>query len=207
MSFLDVFQLAILLGLALAGVGRAVALTRRGVALLAIDRERSVAQGLRDLAAVVLFGIWFWEAFAFAAEIDAHPTPAFLHGVLVDARMLKWLGAALMVAGLAVYVAALGAFGDSWRLGIDREKPGALVTTGIFAISRNPIYLALNLLLFGSFAIQGRAVFALLAVALAALLHALILREERFLESHYGAAYHTYRTHVPRYCQLKGQSL
>ena len=207
MSFLDVFQLAILLGLALAGVGRAVALTRRGVALLAIDRERSVAQGLRDLAAVVLFGIWFWEAFAFAAEIDAHPTPAFLHGVLVDARMLKWLGAALMVAGLAVYVAALGAFGDSWRLGIDREKPGALVTTGIFAISRNPIYLALNLLLFGSFAIQGRAVFALLAVALAALLHALILREERFLESHYGAAYHTYRTHVARYCQLKGQSL
>jgi protein-S-isoprenylcysteine O-methyltransferase Ste14 len=206
MSFLDVFQLAILLGLALAGVGRAVALTRRGVALLAIDRERSVAQGLRDLAAVVLFGIWFWEAFAFAAEIDAHPTPAFLHGVLVDARMLKWLGAALMVAGLAVYVAALGAFGDSWRLGIDREKAGALVTTGIFAWSRNPIYLALNLLSFGSFAIHGRSVFLLLAVALAALLHALILREERFLEAHYGAAYHTYRTHVPRYWKLKGQS-
>jgi protein-S-isoprenylcysteine O-methyltransferase Ste14 len=206
MSFLDVFQLAILLGLALAGVGRAVALTRRGVALLAIDRERSVAQGLRDLAAVVLFGIWFWEAFAFAAEIDAHPTPAFLHGVLVDARMLKWLGAALMVAGLAVYVAALGAFGDSWRLGIDREKAGALVTTGIFAWSRNPIYLALDLLVIGSFAIQGRTLFGLLAVLMAGLLHALILREERFLDAQYGDAYRAYRTHVPRYWKLKGQS-
>ncbi len=207
MGFFDVFLLAVLAGLAVAGVGRAVALSRRGVRLLAIDRERSVLEGLNDLAIPVLFLVWFWEAFAFAAGIDAHPTPAFLHGVVVGALPVKWLGAALMAAGLGVYVAGLGAFGDSWRLGIDREKAGALVTTGIFAFSRNPIYLALNLLLFGSFAVQGRAIFALLAVVMAALLHALILREERFLETHYGYAYRTYRNRVPRYWQLKGQSL
>jgi protein-S-isoprenylcysteine O-methyltransferase Ste14 len=203
MGFFDIFVLAILAGLALAGVGRGVALSRRGVRLLAIDRERSVLEGLNDLAIPVLFLVWFWEASAFASGIGAHPTPAFLHAVVVDALPVKWLGAALMLAGLGVYVAGLGAFGDSWRLGIDREKAGALVTTGIFAWSRNPIYLALNLLLFGSFAIQGRALFALLAVLVAALLHTLILREERFLESHYGDAYHTYRTHVPRYLKLR----
>ena len=207
MGFFDVFLLAILAGLAVAGVGRAVSLTRRGVRLLAIDRERSVLQGLNDLAALLVFGVWFWEAFAFAAGLDTHATPACLHGILVRALPLQGLGAALMLLGLGVYVAGLGAFGDSWRLGIDREKAGALVTTGIFAWTRNPIYLALNLLLFGSFAVQGRALFAVLAVATAALLHALILREERFLESHYGDPYRTYRTHVARYCQLKGQSL
>jgi protein-S-isoprenylcysteine O-methyltransferase Ste14 len=202
-GFFDGFLLAILAGLAVAGVGRGVSLTRRGVRLLAIDRERTVLQGLNDLASVLLFLLWFWEAFTFAAGIDAHPTPAFLHGVVVDALPVRWLGAALMLAGLAVYVAGLGAFGDSWRLGIDREKPGALVTTGIFAFSRNPIYLALNLLLWGSFAIQGRAVLALLAAGVSALLHALILREERFLEAYYGAPYRTYRTHVPRYLKLR----
>jgi protein-S-isoprenylcysteine O-methyltransferase Ste14 len=198
-GFFDAFQLLVLGCLAVAGVGRAVLLQRRGVAVLAIDRERSVLQGLRDLAAVVLFGIWFWEAFAFAAGVDAHPTPAFLHGVLFRALPLRWLGAALMVAGLGMYVAALGAFGDSWRLGIDREKAGALVTTGIFARSRNPIYLALDLLLFGSFAVQGRALFGVLAVLTAGLLHELILREERFLQAHYGAAYRSYRARVGRY--------
>lgn len=203
MGFFDVFLLAVLAGLAVAGVGRGVSLTRRGVRLLAIDRERSVPEGLNDLAIPVLFLVWFWEAFAFAAGIDAHPTPAFLHAVVIDALPVKWLGAALMLVGLGVYVAGLGAFGDSWRLGIDREKAGALVTTGIFAWSRNPIYLALDLLVLGSFAIQGRTLFGLLAVLMAGLLHALILREERFLEAHYANAYRTYRTQVARYLTVR----
>jgi protein-S-isoprenylcysteine O-methyltransferase Ste14 len=202
-GFFDVFLLAVLAGLAVAGVGRGVSLTRRGVRLLAIDRERSVPEGLNDLAIPVLFLVWFWEAFAFAAGIDAHPTPAFLHAVVIDALPVKWLGAALMLVGLGVYVAGLGAFGDSWRLGIDRENAGALVTTGIFAWSRNPIYLALDLLVLGSFAIQGRTLFGLLAVLMAGLLHALILREERFLEAHYANAYRTYRTQVARYLTVR----
>jgi protein-S-isoprenylcysteine O-methyltransferase Ste14 len=202
-GFFDVFLLAVLAGLAVAGVGRGVSLTRRGVRLLAIDRERSVPEGLNDLAIPVLFLVWFWEAFAFAAGIDAHPTPAFLHAVVIDALPVKWLGAALMLVGLGVYVAGLGAFGDSWRLGIDRENAGALVTTGIFAWSRNPIYLALDLLVLGSFAIQGRTLFGLLAVLMAGLLHALILREERFLEAHYANAYRTYRTRVARYLTVR----
>jgi protein-S-isoprenylcysteine O-methyltransferase Ste14 len=206
MGFFDAFQLAILTGLALAGVGRAVALTRRGVRLLVIDPERSLLQGLNDLAILLVFGVWFLEAFVFAAGLDTHATPACLHGILVRALPLQGLGAALMLVGLGVYVAGLGAFGDSWRLGIDREKAGALVTTGIFAWSRNPIYLALDLLVIGSFAIQGRTLFGLLAVLMAGLLHALILREERFLDAQYGDAYRAYRTHVPRYWKLKGQS-
>ena len=142
MGFFGAFVLLILAGLALAGIGRGIAQTRRGVRLLAIDRERSVAEGLNDLAIPVMFLIWFWEAFAFATGVGLHPTPAFLHGIVMDALPVKLLGAVLMASGLGVYVAGLGAFGDSWRLGIDREEAGALVTTGIFAWTRNPIYLA-----------------------------------------------------------------
>lgn len=203
MGFFDALLLIVLAGLAVAGVGSAVTLTRRGVRLLVIDPERSVLQGLNDLAIVLVFVVWYWEALAFAAGIDLHPTPEMLHGRVLDGLALRWLGAALMGAGLGAYVAALRAMGDSWRLGIDRRKAGALVTTGIFAFSRNPIYLALNLLLLGSFALQGRALFGLLAAIQAALLHALILREERFLAEHYGDPYRRYRARVPRYLKLR----
>jgi protein-S-isoprenylcysteine O-methyltransferase Ste14 len=36
-------------------------------------------------------------------------------------------------------------FGTSFRVGIDVEHPDKLVTTGIFAVSRNPIYVGLPL--------------------------------------------------------------
>ena len=113
---------------------------------------------------------------------------------------MKWLGAALMLVGSRRLRRGAGRLRRLLAPGHrPREGRCALVTTGIFAWSRNPIYLALDLLVLGSFAIQGRTLFGLLAVLMAGLLHALILREERFLEAHYGDAYRSYRSRVPRY--------
>ena len=80
----------------------------------------------------------------------------------------------------------------SWRLGIDRDQAGALVTGGILGRSRNPVYLGLALLTVGVFLVLGRLV--LLAVALVFLVyfHFLIRREERFLAERYGEAYREY---------------
>ena len=89
--------------------------------------------------------------------------------------------------------------GRSWRIGIDRNTPGALVTSGIFAWTRNPIYVALDLIFFGTFLVQGRAVFLGLALALAGLLHYQIRREEKYLAGLYGDAYRAYCERVGRY--------
>jgi protein-S-isoprenylcysteine O-methyltransferase Ste14 len=126
--------------------------------------------------------------------------PGWLVVKLVDSRPVKLLGAALVVAAPVLYVAALRSMGASWRIGIDREKPGPLVTTGLFACLRNPIYVAFYLVLFGSALIHGRAVFLLLAFALIALVHGIILREERFLAERYGEAFRGYCARVGRYC-------
>lgn len=89
--------------------------------------------------------------------------------------------------------------GDSWRIGIDRGAPGALVTDGIFAWSRNPIYLGFELGVIGTFLIQGRLIFLVITLVLMGVLSALIRREERFLTRSYGDAYREYQSRVGRY--------
>jgi len=73
------------------------------------------------------------------------------------------------------------------------------VTTGVFAITRNPIYVALLLILLGQFLIFPNPI--LLAYLLAAmwLIHRQVLREEAYLRNHYGQEYSEYCSRVRRY--------
>lgn len=68
-----------------------------------------------------------------------------------ESTALAWLGVALCSAGVLILILSLVAFGTSFRVGIDVDKPGQLVTTGIFALSRNPIYVGFFLFLVGQF--------------------------------------------------------
>jgi protein-S-isoprenylcysteine O-methyltransferase Ste14 len=92
--------------------------------------------------------------------------------------------------------------GASWRIGIDRQQPGQLVTSGLFAWSRNPIYLAFDLLVVGAFLIHGRSLFLILGAAMMLLIHAIVLREERFLDAKFGDAFRNYRKRVGRYLSI-----
>ena len=119
--------------------------------------------------------------------------------MLIDVTAIKILGAVLLIAGPVIYSLALVAMGSSWRLGIDRNSHGRLVTGGIFRMSRNPIYIALDCMVLGVFLIQGRLVFLALAAFLIGTLHDQILHEERFLSRAYGDAYRDYCRRVGRY--------
>jgi protein-S-isoprenylcysteine O-methyltransferase Ste14 len=55
---------------------------------------------------------------------------------------VAWVGVGLCCGGLLVMLASLISFGRSFRVGIDVDRPDELVTTGVFAWSRNPIYVA-----------------------------------------------------------------
>jgi protein-S-isoprenylcysteine O-methyltransferase Ste14 len=197
--FFDWFQLAALACLWVLGKARGVALYARGVRVVVIDRQRTPAQMLADLLAVICLLLWWYELVAYAWPLRVHLVPPLLGVVLVDALAIKVMGAAMMGAGLGIYGLALRAFGDSWRVGLDHERPGALVTGGVFAWTRNPIYVSLDLLALGTFLIQGRLLFLVLALVLGGLLHLQIRREERFLAETYGDAYRAYCARVGRY--------
>ena len=134
-----------------------------------------------------------------AARLLAFPLPGWADAQIVNSGLARALGAVLIGGGLFLFALALIAFGKSWRIGIDRRTPSALVTGGIFRFSRNPIFLFLDLYVVGTFFINGTAVFLIAAILSALFLHFQILREERFLLEHYGDAYRKYYARTPRY--------
>jgi len=194
----EYFQLATLGCLVGLGIGRATALYARGVRVVVIDRQRTPLQGLSDLVTIAALLVWAYEIVA-SAGLARHIAAQLLGTVLVDAPAAKMVGALAVLAGLLVYGLALQALAESWRLGIDRTTPGTLVTRGLYAWTRNPIYVALDLQVIGTFLVLGRAIFLVTALLIVGGLHEQMRREERFLAQKYGDAYRTYCADVGRY--------
>lgn len=197
--FFELFLLAALACLFCLGAGRGAMLRARGIRVVAIDWERTVFQMLCDTLLIPSLLALFYHIVAYSWPLpDSFVVPWF-GTVLIDSISAKVVGAVLVTAGVVIYGLALWAFGNSWRLGIDRESPGALVTSGIFAWTRNPIYVALDFFAIGTLLLQGRLIFLVLAVIIVLMFHELICREERFLQKHYGDAYRDYCARVGRY--------
>lgn len=196
--WLDLLALLVLSGVAATGLARALVLAARGVWVLPIDRQRSLPQALLDLAFALVALVFAYQTVAIvlapggrlgAGPLSSLPLPS----------ALRWLGLLLATAGFVLYVRALLDFGASWRFTIDRERPGPLVVRGVFASSRNPVYVALMMVAFGIALALGDGLLLLMACAAPAYFHPLVLREERFLAARYGEDYADYCARVPRW--------
>ena len=62
----------------------------------------------------------------------------------------RWLGLTLALVGIVLTVAAVAQMARARTTVIPRRTPSSLVTGGVFAWSRNPIYLADALILLGA---------------------------------------------------------
>jgi len=109
------------------------------------------------------------------------------------------IGIILCGAAVVGMAATLVSFGNSFRVGIDEQKADKLVTTGMFALSRNPIYVCFDVFFFGQFLIHKNIIIAIAVAGFALAIHRQVLREEKFLSSHYGLEYEEYRNKVRRY--------
>lgn len=130
------------------------------------------------------------------------PVPGWLKIELVKGLPGRMAGIALIILAFAIHFAAMRALGAAWRLGLDERGAGELVVHGIYAYSRNPVYLFFVLYFTGTYLVNGQSVFLLFLALLVPLIHWMVLREERFLAERYGAAYHTYRDRVSRYLPM-----
>jgi protein-S-isoprenylcysteine O-methyltransferase Ste14 len=94
---------------------------------------------------------------------------------------------------------SLVSFGKSFRVGIDAEHPERLITDGIFAFRRNPIYVAFAFILIGQFFIFSNWILFVYICAAIWLFHRQVLLEEEYLKNHYGQEYADYCNRVRRY--------
>ena len=137
---------------------------------------------------------YFYLVFAAAFGWPTVSTQEFF-----DSAILAWLGVLLCLAGLSLLLWSLVSFGQSFRVGIDTQHPDKLITTGVFAFSRNPIYVAFAFILLGQFLIFSNWILLLYLAAGIWLFHRQVLREEGYLKGYYGQEYLEYCSRVRRY--------
>ena len=109
-------------------------------------------------------------------------------------------GLALIFPGVVIIALAIRRLRKAGT-NVEPHKPTtALVTTGPFRLSRNPIYLSLSLIHAGiGIAADNPWILGLLVPALAVIRYGVIAREERYLEGKFGAAYLAYKASVRRW--------
>jgi protein-S-isoprenylcysteine O-methyltransferase Ste14 len=117
-------------------------------------------------------------------------------------QFFKPLGAVIILIGYTFVLTAYFHMGHSWRIGIDPETDAELVTRGIFLLSRNPVYLGIDLYFVGMFMIFPNTLFAALLVITVFGLHIEIIKEERFLRQRYDTAYEDYMSRTARYLDI-----
>lgn len=154
------------------------------------------AQHLRDSGLVVLSGLIGAQAAAYAFDaawlnkLALAPPP---DGVGMA------LGAVLFFSGLILLVKAQLDLGASWRIGIDeRERPG-LVTRGIYGFSRNPIYMALFVMLTGFLVLVPTWLSLGVLLGTIAAVRNQVRQEEQYLRGMYGTDFITYARRVGRF--------
>jgi protein-S-isoprenylcysteine O-methyltransferase Ste14 len=142
----------------------------------------------------VIFGVPFLAAIALQLAVPLSLprdslTPAFILG-----------GPAFIVVGAAFVVLArreLARLGQPTDPGLPTSK---IVTTGIFSLSRNPLYLGgVGILIGIALAANLPWVLVLLLPALVACHYLLIAPEERYLATKFGDEYRMYAASVHRW--------
>ncbi len=135
---------------------------------------------------------------------EGHVIPLIL-GILAQESFplpldnIEWLsyalGIPLILAGII-----LAAWSVHEVSAIMVEAPKELITTGPYAIGRNPMYVAWSLIYVGAiFLVNTKWLLLLFSFVLAYTHYRVILREERELEEQFGNEYRAYCNKVGRY--------
>lgn len=113
------------------------------------------------------------------------------------------VGAFVAALGAMIAFAAQMSMGASWRVGVIGSDAGALVTGGLFRVSRNPTFVG-QLLLLAGMVLAIPALSTLVAPLLFfAAACAQIPSEEAVLRSIHGGAYDDWARQVPRWVSLR----
>lgn len=113
--------------------------------------------------------------------------------------LLKVFGTYIGIVADVIFLLSVWTMRDSWRAGINTAGDTKLVKKGIYAFSRNPAFLAFDLLyisillMYFNWLLLGFTVFAIV------MLHIQILQEEKFLPQLFGEEYLEYKKKTGRY--------
>ena len=199
-KFIDYFQIVGLAFFVIVFVGKTLYLHfGKNINPISLGIGKKGFRRILELAFFVGMILWIVEVILYALHTEFRLFPAPLDMSLIDTIPAKLIGVGLVLVAFIIFIWALVSFKDSWRVGIDEKTKGQLVTAGIFAISRNPIFLFVDIYFIGTFFINGTLIFLVFTVAAVIGMHYQMIQEERFMVKAYGQAYQDYCAKTARY--------
>jgi protein-S-isoprenylcysteine O-methyltransferase Ste14 len=185
-KYLGALTILLLLGMVLS---RVFLLKRQGITAMKFGETHKT-----DFLILPFALFYFYTIFAAAFD-----WPTVGRREYFQSEAVAWIGVLFCLAALLLMLWSLGSFRQSFRIGIDIDRPDALITDGAFALSRNPIYVAIIAMATGQFLIFPNLIPLIYLGGAAWFIHRQVLREEEFMRGHYGQAYADYCNRVRRY--------
>ncbi|MGM0340793.1 methyltransferase family protein [Enterococcus sp. AZ007] len=120
---------------------------------------------------------------------------------LFDSNKTGWgyVGVILIYFSVLLFLIAVATMGLNWRAGYNEKQKTELVTSGIYRFSRNPAFVAFDLLYLGFSVIFPNRLMILTALLAVFLFDQQIRGEEKFLLLTFGEPYRQYQAAVRRY--------
>lgn len=119
--------------------------------------------------------------------------------ILPEIAAVDVAGNVMAAIGAAIALASQVYMGRSWRIGAAEGEVGAIVETGPFALSRNPVFVGQIMMFIGlTIAISDMVHLALLTLVIVAI-YWQVLIEENVLARSIGEPYLSYRSRVRRW--------
>ena len=150
------------------------------------------------------------------ADVVVKPPALFLGAILLGC-LLSWIvplgpglgsanmralaaGGMLALVGLALFVVSVREFRRAGTSVVPGEPSTALLESGPYRYTRNPIYISFTLFYFGlAIMLTSAWMLVLLVPVLIVLQRGVVEREEAYLASKFGEAYRKYQLRVPRW--------
>lgn len=122
----------------------------------------------------------------------------------LDLIWMRVAGIVLGVLGVGVFIVSVITMRDSWRAGVPKDEKTELITSGIYAYSRNPAFLGFDLIYIGELLLFFNRYLLVITLLAVIMLHFQIVNvEEDFLIATFGDAYLEYKKKVCRYIGRK----
>jgi len=150
------------------------------------------------------------------AAVVVKPPALFLGAILLGC-LLSWIvplgpglgsanmralaaGGMLALVGLALFVVSVREFRRAGTSVVPGEPSTALLESGPYRYTRNPIYISFTIFYFGlAIMLTSAWMLVLLVPVLIVLQRGVVEREEAYLASKFGEAYRKYQLRVPRW--------
>lgn len=115
-------------------------------------------------------------------------------------NIVKGIGVVILIIADIIFLLAILQMNNNWRAGVPVGEKNSLVTSGIYSISRNPAFLAFDLMHIGILINFYNCLLFMLTVFSILIFHLQIVKvEEKYLINTFGEEYLCYCRNVNRY--------